>query len=130
MRNTIQSSLVLEAVNRLRSHATADEVYREIVRTYPTISKGTVYRNLNRLADMGKIHRLAITGGPERFDHQTEPHYHVVCEVCQRVFDADMEYIAGLETNIRDTHGFTIHGHDVLYTGICPECSAREQADR
>lgn len=45
-RNTIQRSLVLEAVNKLHCHATADEVYEEIIKEHPTISKATVYRNL------------------------------------------------------------------------------------
>ena len=47
-RNTIQRTLVLEAVNHLRSHATAEEVYDAIVQQHPHISKGTVYRNLNQ----------------------------------------------------------------------------------
>ena len=51
-RNTIQRSLVLEAVNRLHCHATADEVYEEIIKEHPTISKATVYRNLNLLSEM------------------------------------------------------------------------------
>ena len=36
-RNTIQRSLVLEAVNKLRCHATADQIYEEIVKDHPTI---------------------------------------------------------------------------------------------
>ncbi|MDD6142906.1 MAG: transcriptional repressor, partial [bacterium] len=65
-RNTIQRSLVLEAVNRLHSHATADEVYEEIIQEYPTISKATVYRNLNLLSEMGEIRRLEIPGSADR----------------------------------------------------------------
>lgn len=52
-RNTIQRSLVLEAVNKLHCHATADEIYREIIKTHPHISRATVYRNLNLLSDRG-----------------------------------------------------------------------------
>ena len=48
-RNTIQRSLVFEAVNRLQCHATADEIYEDIVREHPHISRATVYRNLNML---------------------------------------------------------------------------------
>ena len=48
-RNTIQCSLVFEAVNTLKCHATADEIYDAIVKQNPTISRATVYRNLNRL---------------------------------------------------------------------------------
>ena len=50
-RNTIQRSLVLEAVNKLQCHATADQIYAEIVKEHPTISRATVYRNLNLLRE-------------------------------------------------------------------------------
>lgn len=121
-RNTIQCSLVFEAVNKLQCHATADEIYDAIVKEYPTISRGTVYRNLNRLSKMGKIHKMEIPGGADRFDHQCREHYHARCVKCGRVFDVDMEYIEGLEKNIKDAHGFEISGHDIIFKGTCPDC--------
>ena len=121
-RNTIQNSLVYEAVNKLQSHATADEIHDMIVQEHPTISRGTVYRNLNRLAEIGKIRKMEIPGGPDRFDHRCHDHCHVKCERCGRVFDVDMDYITGLEKNITDTHGFAFTGYDILFRGICPEC--------
>lgn len=121
-RNTIQVSLVLEAVNKLQSHATADEVYREIEREHPHISRGTVYRNLNRLAQEGKIRKIEVPGGADRFDHLCHDHCHVRCEKCGRLFDVDMEFVFGLEKNIRDSHGFQFTGYDIIFKGICPEC--------
>ena len=121
-RNTIQAALVLEAVNKLQSHATADEVYQEIAREHPHISRGTVYRNLNRLAQEGKIHKIELPGGADRFDHLCHDHCHVQCEKCGRVFDVDMEFVYGLEKNIRDLHGFQFTGYDIIFRGICPEC--------
>ncbi len=121
-RNTIQAALVLEAVNKLQSHATADEVYQEIVREHPHISRGTVYRNLNRLAQAGEIRKLELSGGADRFDHLCHDHCHVRCEKCGRVFDVDMEFVPGLEKNIRDSHGFQFTGYDIIFKGICPAC--------
>ena len=65
-RNTIQRSLVYEAVNALQNHATADEIYEISVKEHPHISKGTVYRNLNQLAEDGEIRRVEVPGGPDR----------------------------------------------------------------
>ena len=123
-RNTIQCSLVLGTVNRLRCHATADEIYEAIVKEHPTVSRATVYRNLNRLSETGKIRKIEVPGGPDRFDHQRHEHYHVKCVKCGRVFDVDMDYIAGLEEKIKDTHGFQFTGHSIIFTGVCPECGA------
>ena len=121
-RNTIQLSLVFETVNKLQSHATADEIYDKIVKTYPHISRGTVYRNLNRLSEMGKICKMAVPGGADRFDHLTHEHYHARCLKCGRVFDVDMEYIPDLEKKIKDAHGFEFTGHDIVFKGICLDC--------
>ncbi|RGY96276.1 transcriptional repressor [Clostridium sp. AM58-1XD] len=121
-RNTIQCSLVLDAVNKLRCHATADEIYDAIVKDYPTIGRGTVYRNLQRLTEAGKIRKIEVPGGPDRYDHQCHDHYHIICIQCGRLFDVDMEYFTDLEKSIRDTHGFQFTGHDIIFKGICPEC--------
>ncbi|MDO4260780.1 MAG: transcriptional repressor [Eubacteriales bacterium] len=121
-RNTIQCTLVLEAVHELKCHATADEIYEEVLRRHPHISRGTVYRNLNRLAETGRIRRMEVPGGPDRFDHLCHEHYHVKCEACGRVFDVDMEYLSGLEQRIGDSHSFQFTGHDIMFRGICPAC--------
>ena len=69
--------MVLEAVNKLQCHATAVEVYDEVVRVCPHISRATVYRNLNRLSQIGKIRRIEIPGAADRFDHRCQEHYHI-----------------------------------------------------
>ena len=129
-RNTVQRSLVLEAVNKLHCHATADEVYEEIIKEHPSISKATVYRNLNLLSEMGKIHRLELPGSADHFDHITTNHCHVKCEVCGRVFDVDMDYVSGLEKGIRDNHGFDFKGYDIIFRGICPECKKQRDSTK
>ena len=125
-RNTIQRSSVLEAVNKLHCHATADEIYNEIVKEHPTISRATVYRHLNLLSEMGEIRRLEMPGSADRFDHISSNHCHVKCEVCGRVFDVDMDFVSGLESGIRDAHGFDFSGYDIIFHGICPECKEQK----
>lgn len=122
VRNTIQCSSVLKAVNELQRHVTADEVYEEIVKKNPSISKGTVYRNLTRLSKMGRIRKIEVPDGPDRFDHRCSEHYHVQCIKCARVFDVDMAYMSNLESSIQDKHGFEFTGHDIFFKGICPDC--------
>ncbi len=121
-RHTIQRSLVLEAVKELRCHATADEVYDRVVKQHPDISRGTVYRNLNLLAENGEIRKMEMTSGASRYDHLSYEHYHAKCVKCGKIVDVDMDFIAGLEANIKDKHGFTLTGHDIVFNGICPEC--------
>ena len=126
-RNTIQCALVLESVLKLKCHPTADEIYEEVAREHPTISRGTVYRNLQRLCEMGEIRKRELPCGADRFDHNCSDHYHVRCSQCGRVFDVDMAYIADLEKTIRDTHGFIFTEHDIVFKGICPECQGSSE---
>lgn len=128
-RSTIQRSLVLAAVNEVHGHATADEVYHRIILKYPTVSRGTVYRNLNLLADMGEIRRVEVPGGAEHFEHKSPPHYHVRCVQCGRIFDVDMPFMTDLEKHIRDTRGFQFLSHDIVFKGICPECREKDSKD-
>ena len=85
MRNTIQRSIVLSAVRALKTHPTAEEIYREINAAHPNISRGTVYRNLNVLAEQGTILRVLIPDAADRFDFNTVGHYHFRCREWDRV---------------------------------------------
>lgn len=122
MRNTIQRSLVLQTIHQLKNHPTADEVYDEIKKEHPNISKATIYRNLNLLSSLGEIRKLEIPGGPDRFDHWCENHCHVRCEKCGRIFDVDMDFVDGLDKKIKDKHGFFFKEYQILFNGICPNC--------
>ncbi len=122
VRNTIQRALVLETVNKLKCQATADEIYETLVKEHPSIGRATVYRNLNRLCGLGEIQRVEVPSGADRFDHICQNHYHVRCTKCERLFDVDMEYIDDLEKSVKDTHGFQLTGHTIVFKGICPNC--------
>ncbi len=121
-RNTVQRALILEAVQALKNHATADEVYEEIAKKHPSISRGTVYRNLNSLANENYIHKIEIPDGADCFDHRILKHYHIKCTSCGKVFDVEMEYMEDLEKSIKDSKGFEFSCHDIMFKGICPDC--------
>lgn len=128
-RNTLQKELVYSAVRALGCHATADEIYNRVNSEYPSVSRATVYRNLNVLSEEGRILRVEVPGGADHFDHNTHNHYHISCVECGRVYDADMEYIPDMVSRIRDTKGFKILGSDVVFKGICPECQQKNNQE-
>lgn len=121
-RNTIQKELVLNAVMMMRRHVTAEEVYDYIKTDYPTIGKGTVYRNLGILADEKKIRRVEIPGGADCFDFTLKKHYHIRCIGCGKVFDVDMDEIKTLDSFIHDRHGMKFLDYDIVFKGICKDC--------
>ena len=124
-RNTIQKDLVRNTVYEMRRHVTANEVYEFIKETYPTIGKGTVYRNLDILVEEGALRKVEVPDGPNRFDFTLKNHYHVRCVKCGEVSDVDMDEILGLLEKIHDTHGTDFLGYDILFKGICPKCQKK-----
>ena len=84
-RNCIMNIVVSNPV-----HPTAEQVYDIARRSYPKISLGTVYRNLNQLADHGILKKICSSYGSVRFDGRTDPHFHMICSCCEKVFDVEL----------------------------------------
>lgn len=121
-RNTIQKEYVLDAVNELKRHVSADDVYVYLEKKYPSISRGTVYRNLNILSEEGKIQKIKTSDGADIFDFTLSKHYHVKCIVCKKVSDVDMKVLPDMISMINDKQGFDFLQCNIFFEGICPEC--------
>jgi len=121
-RNTPQRRIILEELQKVSSHPTAVELYEMVRRRMPKISLGTVYRNLDLLADMGAIAKLDLTGTEARFDGDPAPHYHVRCVRCGRVDDLDGLPANPIGNQPRQAGGYEILGHRLEFVGICPRC--------
>ena len=126
-RNTIQKDLVRNAVYEMKRHVTANEVYEFIKEAYPTIWKGTVYRNLDILIEEGALRKVEVPDGPNRFDFALNNHYHVRCIKCGNVSDVDMDEIPNLLERINNTHGIKFLDYDILFKGICLKCMGKEK---
>lgn len=124
-RNTQQRSIMLEELKKVQSHPTATELYEIVRRRLPTISLGTVYRNLELLTEMGAIRKLEILGKEARFDGDMDRHYHVRCERCSRVDDIASAPQEQTIQETRDVNGWKILERRVEFVGICPECQYR-----
>lgn len=125
-RNTIQKSLVCDAVYQLKGHVTADEVYEYVKKDHPSVGKGTVYRNLAILAEEEAVRKVEVPEGPDRYDFTLRDHYHVRCVKCGDVFDVDMEVLPDLIERIRDQHGMQYLGYDIFFKGICAACQKKQ----
>ena len=125
-RNTPQRRVVLEELRKVTSHPTAVELYQFVRCRLPKISLGTVYRNLQLLAESGIIQKLEL-GGPEaRFDGNPDCHYHVRCVRCGRVDDLDRLPAELVGNEPKEIAGYQILGHRLEFVGICPECRGQE----
>lgn len=121
-RMTQQRQVILEELSRVCSHPTADEIYGMVRKRLPKISLGTVYRNLELLAEAGRIRKLDVGGTQKRFDGRSEDHYHIRCVKCGRVDDIEIPTTIEVERAARDLSDYDIIGHCLLFSGICPAC--------
>lgn len=128
MRLTSQRQVILEELRQVTTHPTAEEVYLMAKRRLPRISLGTVYRNLDVLAELGLVRVLEMASQQKRFDGDTRPHHHIRCQVCGRVDDIWQPLSLSLDPQALDTP-YQVTGYELELTGICPACQARGQED-
>ena len=122
-RITKQRQVILEELRKLNTHPSADEIYKVVRRRLPRISLGTVYRNLEILAQMGEIQKLELSGSLKRYDWDTNKHYHIRCVRCNRVENIPIAPLNQLEDELYEATVFEIIGHNLEFTGLCPKCS-------
>ncbi len=125
-RNTIQRQLVFNAVKELDIHATAEQVYEYVAKEHPTLSKATVYRNLNQMAQAGELLNIGSFMGAAHYDHNLFKHCHFICEECEAVFDI-MKDFPEVDGTSAAMEGFTIKSSSLVFSGLCPECTLKRR---
>ncbi|MCL2555700.1 MAG: transcriptional repressor [Firmicutes bacterium] len=128
-RNTIQKKWILEAIKELNTHAAAEEVYDFIAKSNPTISKGTVYRNMSQMAKDGELLNIGSFLGATHYDHNLHEHAHFVCNVCGMIFDVecDENLLGSLKDTIVVSDEYKISSCNVSFGGVCAKCGLKRE---
>lgn len=127
-RRSMQRDTILRVIKNTTNHPGADWVYDQVRKEIPNISLGTVYRNLNLLAQAGKIKEIEIPGTGSRFDGMTRTHHHLICEKCGRIFDWEESLDPTVETKIAKKTGFKVRKQYLKFIGICSDCQKNNEA--
>jgi Fur family ferric uptake transcriptional regulator len=125
-RNTRQRQVILEELQKVRSHPSATTLYEIVRKRMPNISLGTVYRNLDLLARAGMIQKLNTGQNEAKYDGITDRHYHVCCAECGRVDDLVDVNVEFKDPGNGELQGFDILGHQLQFIGICPDCKGKQ----
>ena len=120
-RQTKQRETILEILRSTQCHPTADWVYEQARKSIPNISLGTVYRNLNFLAEQNQVLRVEH-GHVSRYDGHTENHYHFVCTECGKVCDIHVPIDKTLNQKVARSTGCSVSSHRAMFFGICSDC--------
>lgn len=107
---------------RAGRHPDVEELYEALRATFPSISRTTVRRTLDLLADLGLARRLTFPGDAGRYDGDPHPHVHLRCVSCATVADVELRELPDLLDAVRERSGFLLTGHALVFTGLCPRC--------
>jgi Fe2+ or Zn2+ uptake regulation protein len=119
---------VLTAVHQ-HPHADTDSIIRAVRGDLPDVSHQAVYDSLNTLTTAGLVRRIQPSGSVARYESRVgDNHHHVVCRSCGVIADVDCAVgDAPCLTPSDDNEfleGFVLDEAEVIYWGLCPDCSA------
>jgi Fe2+ or Zn2+ uptake regulation protein len=133
-RMTSQRRLILQTLNELGGHPTADEICAAARRRDASLHPSTVYRTLAWLENAGLVGHCHLDAGPEsrhseRFDPVTPvEHHHFVCTGCGRVIEFESTRVEFIKQDFAGQHGAAVERSALTLYGLCPGCRGTTMA--
>ena len=119
---------ILACLRQTDLHPSAEMVHEMLQAEHPDISLATVYRNLSRFKDQGIIQSLGTVQGIERFDANTKPHVHFICNCCSAVVDLhQMDAPQRLCSEAAGYIGGEVDSCQLMFFGTCQSCLAKKE---
>ncbi len=113
------------------THPTAQDLFERLRPDFPSMSFATVYNTLDALARAGLSGTVRL-GQAARFDPNTSPHHHAVCDACGAVVDVAASTLApsarAVAEVVKRAPGFEVRAVERVYRGLCSHCSNRPVA--
>jgi Fe2+ or Zn2+ uptake regulation protein len=110
------------------SHPTANELFERLRPRLKGMSFATVYNTLDALAKVGLIRAVRL-GHAVRFDPNTIPHHHAVCDGCGVVLDLPAAAPSpSLKKSIEQSAGFAVRVEERTYRGLCSRCQCEKES--
>lgn len=117
---------ILDTVQSSEQHLTAVQIYTILLKQFPSISLGTVYRNLSQFADSKLIRRVTRTDSADYYEKNLAPHDHSICICCGNMTDIHIE---GMKDFIKDKVEEDVLSFDILLTIICQKCKINKKLE-
>ena len=103
-------------------HPCAEQIYTAVKEMSPTVSLGTVYRNLGILVEDGELARISCGDGSEHYDPRTDMHGHFYCTACGELTDVETPGMPGMKSKISKAYGADVGAAMVVFNGVCGKC--------
>jgi Fe2+ or Zn2+ uptake regulation protein len=130
LRLTPQRVAIVRLFAENGSHPTAQGLFERLRPSFPSMSFATVYNTLDALARAGLAGIVRLPGkrgDAARFDPNTGPHHHAMCDRCGVVLDIAAGTLAPTSSAIdrvrRSAPGFSVRAVEHVYRGLCARCA-------
>jgi Fe2+ or Zn2+ uptake regulation protein len=118
---TPQRVAVLEFLHGNPDHPSVDEVYQQVRKQLPYISRATIYNTITALVEAGLLQELLIQQEKTHVDWNVDPHHHFRCVRCEKV--EDIQYgVLTADRASKQLEGYQITGVKVVMEGVCKDC--------
>ena len=121
---TKQRKLIYQIVKDSMSHLSAEEIFFRAKQVMPSISMGTVYRNLGLMVEDKELRKIPFKGKSDLFDATMYDHEHVVCVECGKVVDI---FIDDLKEKIKNSLDGDLQDYNLTINYICSDCLKKKQ---
>lgn len=119
---------VLEAVHT-HPHADTETIFGAVRAGLPEVSRQAVYDVLHALTAAGLVRRIQPSGSVARYESRVgDNHHHIVCRSCGVISDVDCAVGEAPCLTPSDDNGFALDEAEVIYWGMCPDCSASQDS--
>jgi Fur family transcriptional regulator, stress-responsive regulator len=107
-------------------HADTDSIIGAVRNELSEVSHQAVYDSLHTLTAAGLVRRIQPLGSVARYESRVgDNHHHVVCRTCGAIADVDCAVGHAPCLTASDDHGFVIDEAEVIYWGLCADCTRR-----
>jgi Fur family peroxide stress response transcriptional regulator len=121
---TVQRRAVLEALSLRLDHPFADQIFDDVRKRMPEISRTTVYRVLKTLVRVGVARKVCHPGSAARYEAATHRHHHLVCLNCETMVDLEDASLDSLPLPSASS-GFHIEDYSIQFRGLCSDCARK-----
>ena len=122
---TPQRMAVYKVLLETKEHPSADMVFQEVRKVFPSISLDTVNRTLNTLSEIGVAFIVEGSGDAKRFDGNLDNNQHFKCVKCKRVIDFYHKSFDNIKVPKSIGGKFTILRRAIYFEGICDLCGKK-----
>ena len=120
-----QRRLILQTLERLSGHPTAEQLFQIVRRQDSSLSLSTIYRTLRWLQeeDLVSTRLFDEERRQERFDPAfPSEHHHFMCTACKSVIEFDTQLIGSIKTQFERQTGAQVQVGSIVLYGLCARC--------